>query len=230
MDILRIAGATLASLAALFLLTKLMGHKQVSQMTVFDYVTGITIGSIAAEMATELESPWRPLLAMTIYALAAAGISLWTNKSVQARHMIDGKPLILLNNGVLYRESLGEAKLDLDDFLSACRTAGYFDISQIQTALLERNGSISILPVSGFRPLTPADVKIRPPQEQLMTPLVMDGKILEKNLKRSGLDEKWLRRELEKQGGKKPDEVFLALCGSEQQLTVFSMPKKQNGR
>ena len=100
MDILRSLGGTalttLLSLIVMFLLTKLMGSKQVSQMTLFDYVVGITIGSIAAELATELEDPERPLLAMVLWGLAAWGISVLGNKSLRARAFLSGKPLVLL--------------------------------------------------------------------------------------------------------------------------------------
>ena len=80
-----VALASVLSLAVMFLLTKLMGNKQVSQMTLFDYIVGITIGSIAAELATELENPERPLLAMLLWGLAAWGISILGNKSLRAR-------------------------------------------------------------------------------------------------------------------------------------------------
>ena len=102
----QIALTALGSLAALFLLTKLSGNKQVSQMNLFDYVMGITIGSIAAEMASELESPLRPLWAMVVYGLAAWGIALLTNKSIRVRRFITGKPLILMDSGVIYRKNL----------------------------------------------------------------------------------------------------------------------------
>ena len=97
---------TLLSIAALFLLTKLMGAKQVSQMTMFDYVVGITIGSVAAELATELESPVQPRTALILDGGIAWLISLLTNKSVRARWMITGKPLVLLANGVISKKYL----------------------------------------------------------------------------------------------------------------------------
>ena len=101
-DILQQGGqitlTALGSLAALFLLTKLSGNKQVSQMNLFDYVMGITIGSIAAEMASELESPLRPLWAMVVYGLTAWGIALLTNRSIRVRRFITGKPLILMSS------------------------------------------------------------------------------------------------------------------------------------
>ena len=97
MDLVQVAVTSLVSLAAMFLLTKLMGNKQVSQMNLFDYVIGITVGSIAAEMATELDTPENSLVAMVVYAVAAVCISLWTNKSLRARRIITGKPLILMD-------------------------------------------------------------------------------------------------------------------------------------
>ena len=137
MNLLRVAVTSLISLAALFLLTKLMGNKQVSQMNLFDYIVGITIGSIAAEMATELDTPENSLLAMVIYAVVAVIISLLTNKSLAARRIMTGKPLILMDGGVIYRDNLKKAKMDLGEFLMYCRIGGYFDLSQIQTALLD---------------------------------------------------------------------------------------------
>lgn len=96
----------LLSIVVMFLLTKLMGTKQVSQMTMFDYVTGITVGSIAAELATELEEPAKPLTAMVVYGLMAVLISVATCKSLKLRTWITGKPLVLLEDGVIYRENL----------------------------------------------------------------------------------------------------------------------------
>ena len=164
MDLLHVAVTSLVSLAAMFLLTKLMGNKQVSQMNLFDYVVGITIGSIAAEMATELDTPENSLLAMAVYAVAAVCISLLTNKSLRVRQLMTGKPLILMDGGTLYRENLKIAKMDLSEFLMYCRIGGYFDLSQIQTALLEHNGTVTFLPVELQRPATPADLSLQPDQ------------------------------------------------------------------
>ena len=102
----------LLSIAVMFLLTKLMGTKQVSQMTMFDYVTGITVGSIAAELATELEEPVKPLTAMVVYGLVAVAISVVTCKSLKIRAFFTGKPLVLLEDGVIYRENLKKAGLE----------------------------------------------------------------------------------------------------------------------
>ncbi|MBU5626850.1 DUF421 domain-containing protein [Oscillibacter sp. MSJ-2] len=222
-EVLSVAGISLVSLGVLLILTKLMGSKQVSQMTMFDYVIGITIGSIAAELATELEQPIQPLVAMIVYGLVALGITIWTSKSLKARRMLSGKPIILLDKGVIYRENLKRAKLDLSEFLTYCRIEGYFDLNQIQTAVFEHNGKVSFLPKAMQRPATPADFSIQPQQELLQLPLVLDGHALPGNLKRMGKDETWLQRTLSRQGYHGAEEVLLALCDGSNQLTVFPM-------
>lgn len=223
MDLVQVAVTSLVSPAAMFLLTKLMGNKQVSQMNLSDYVIGITAGSIAAEMATELDTPENSLVAMVVYAVAAVCISLWTNKSLGARRIITGKPLILMDGGVIYRENLKKAKMDLGDFLMYCRIGGYFDLGQIQTALLEHNGTVTFLPVEMQRPATPADLSMQPDQTLLQTSVIQDGVIL---LQRIGKDERWLEQQLEKQGYKEAGEVFLAMADGNQ-VTVFPMESKR---
>ena len=124
MELLKIAFTSVASVVTLFLLTKLMGNKQISQLSMFDYVIGISIGSIAAEFATELENPERTLVAMIVYAVIAYLVSLVTGKSTHMRKMINGKPLILFDKGKLYRENFKKAKIDLSEFLPHCRNQG----------------------------------------------------------------------------------------------------------
>ena len=229
-DILQVALTALCSIAALWLLTRLMGRKQVSQMTMFDYVNGITIGSIAAEMASELEDPVRPLTAMVVYAVVTLLISLWTSHSLKARTVFTGKPLVLLDKGILYRKNLKRAKLDLSEFLTYARIAGFFDLNQIQTAVFEHNGQISFLPKSADRPATPADLSVQPQQELLQLPVVLDGQVLPQNLRQVGKDEIWLRRELRRLGYKDSKEVFLAMTDSGAQLTAFPMAAKKEPR
>lgn len=226
MDLLRVIVTSLVSLAALFLLTKLMGNKQVSQMNLFDYVVGITIGSIAAEMATELDTPENSLVAMAVYAVVAVGISLLTNKSLAARRVMTGKPLVLMDGGTIYRENLKKAKMDVSEFLMYCRIGGFFDLSQIQTALLEHNGTVTFLPVEMQRPATPADFSLQPTQTMLQTPVILDGEVLPGNLQRVGKDVTWLMRQLEKQGYQEPEAVFLALADGNL-LTVYPVESKK---
>ena len=212
---------TLGSFAAMFLIAKFIGHKQISQLDFFDYITGITIGSIAAEMATELEEPWKPLTAMVIYGGTTLLMSIFSNLWPRSRKYLNGTPTILMDHGTLYRENLKKAKLDLSEFMAMCRQQGYFDLTAIQTAVFEYNGKLTILPVSSRRPVTPGDMKLSPEQEHLFTELIMDGRILDGNLKRMGLDLVWLEKQLQARRIRSPQDVFLAVCDNNLQLIVY---------
>ena len=123
MEIISVILTSLLSVAALFIITKIMGHKQIAQLDFFDYVSGITIGSIGAELATELESPVRPLIALAIYGLASLLLNLLAHKNPRSRKYINGTPTILMNGGKLYRKNLKQAKLDLSEFMLLCRAS-----------------------------------------------------------------------------------------------------------
>ena len=212
----------ISSVIVLFLLTKLMGYRQMSQMSLFDYINGITIGSIAAEMATDLENYHLPLTAMIVYGLAAVCLSWISQKSMSARRFLNGKPLILLHHDTLYEENLKKAKIDLNEFLEQCRVSGYFDIAQLQTVILEGNGKLSFLPKAEERPATPADLNLTPDAEDMTAALVLDGHIMEKNLRHSGKDKKWLTAHLSNLGYPDTKEVLLATCDLNNELTVFA--------
>ncbi|MGN0655206.1 MAG: DUF421 domain-containing protein [Ruminiclostridium sp.] len=209
MDLLMVVGTSVASVVTLFILTKLMGNKQISQMSMFDYIIGISIGSIAAEFATELENPERTLLAMVIYAVIALAVSVVTGKSPSLRKIINGKPIILFDKGKLYRKNFKKARLDLSDFLTHCRNQGYFDLSQIRTAIFEFNGSVSILPAEANRPLEPSDMNIQPKQQEILVNVILDGNINGENLKHTGNNRTWLEKELHLQGYHSEKEIFL---------------------
>ena len=140
MELLQILLTSLLSVGALFLIAKLMGHKQMSQLDFFDYITGITIGSIAAELATELEQPLQPLIAIGVYGAMSILLSKITGLFPKTRKFINGSPTILMNNGKIYRKNLKKAKLDLSEFMVMCRQQGYFNLQDIQTAVFEFNG------------------------------------------------------------------------------------------
>lgn len=222
MELLYIAFLSIGSIAELFILCKLMGYRQLSQMSMFDYVNGITIGSIAAEMATSLEDNFlQPMTAMLVYAAAAILLSWLSSKSIRARRIIAGKPAVLLHNGKLYRKNFQKSKIDLNEFMTQCRVNGYFDISQLDSAVLEENGHISFLPKSQHRPLTPNDLQMSPQRDSLVASLIIDGQIMSENLKASGKDERWLIKELHARGISDAKEIFLATCDLNQNLTLY---------
>ncbi len=210
------------SIISLFILTKFMGYKQVSQLTMFDYINGITIGSIAAEMATDLEGNYlKPLLAMVVYAVSVILLSKISQRFIPFRRIVNGKAIILYQNGSIYNENLQKAKMDVDEFLVECRVNGYFDLAQIKTAILEPNGKISFLPVSAERPATPKDLGIEPSQEEIFANVIVDGHVLEQNLKHAGKDRNWLDQQLEGQNIKKLSDVFLAVCDKQGNFHAF---------
>lgn len=222
-EVLQVVLASLFSVVILFLIAKAIGHKQVAQLEFFDYITGITIGSIAAELATTLDKPWwKPTILMLVFGSITVALSIITRKFARTRKFINGTPTIILNNGKLYRENMKKAKLELSEFLLLCRQEGYFNLNDIQTAVFEYNGKLSILPKSTKRPLNPEDMELNPKPEHIGTEIIMDD-----NLKRKGLNDDWLQKELKKQGYKNAKEIFLGVCYDENLLTL--LPTK-NGR
>ena len=204
MDILNVILLSLFSLIALFILTKLMGYRQMSEMSMFDYINGITIGSIAAEMATSLENDWwLPLTAMIVYALAAIVLSYISVKSMAARRVISGKPLILMDHDTVYEKNLLKGKIDL------------------QTILLEPNGRMSFLPKSDKRPVTPKDMSLVPEQDFLVANVIIDGHIIKKNLQHAGKDIQWLNKQMHAQNISNLREVLLATCDMHNQVTFY---------
>lgn len=230
-EVLYIIALSLGSIIAIFILTKLMGYREMSQMSMFDYIIGITIGSIAAEMATSLENNFvQPLTAMIVYALTALLLSWLSMKSVKARKVIEGTPLVLLKNGELYRDNLKKAKIDVTEFLMQCRVNGYFDVSKLETAILEGNGKISFLPKVSDRSVTPSDMQLSPQQDYLVANVILDGKVMRKNLEHTGNDEKWLQNQIKGQGAKKIEDVLLATCDASNQVTVFLKENKKEAK
>ena len=221
MEFIKVILTSILSVVSLFVIAKIMGHKQMAQLDFFDYITGITIGSIAAELATELEAPWKPLIAMIIYGLVALGLTILAHKFPKSRKYVNGTPTIVMDNGKLYRENMKKAKLELSEFMVLCRQEGYFNLNDIQTAVFEYNGRITILPKSEKRPLTPEDMDITPEKAKICTEIIMEGRILHENLKRLGLDLTWLDKQLKKQKYDNAKEIYLGICDKNNNLTLF---------
>lgn len=214
--------SSIVSIIVMFLLTKMMGYRQLSELSMFDYVVGITIGSIAAEMATSLDKNMiYPITAMFIYGIFSVILSYISCKSMRLRNYISGKPLVLIDEGEIYQDNLKKSKIDLSELLVQCRNNGYFDVSKIKTAVLEGNGKISFLPKETERPLTPADIGLKPKADFLVANIIIDGNIMVDNLAASGKDEAWLTKKLAANNVKKVEDVLLATCDIDNNFTVF---------
>lgn len=223
MMILITIGLSLLSLALIFAVTKLFGNKQVSQMNLFDYVMGITIGSIAAELSTELENPIQPITAIIVYGAVGFIIAIATNKSTALRRWITGKPEILMENNIIHKHLLEKAHVDINEFLAIARQEGYYDISQVETAIIEHTGRISFLPKTQYRPVTPDDLKMPVQKEHRFLNLIQDGLIMENELKALNKDSAWLSAKLKENGFKSEKDVFLMTMDTEENIHFYAV-------
>lgn len=221
MNYLQIIITSSVSLFALFLLTKLIGNREIAELSMFDYLNGITIGSIAAEMSiSKGEEVIDCLIAMIVYSVLIFIISILTNKSIIFNRFINGKSLILFDNNTFYRKNFAKSKINLAEFQNQCRTKGFFDMSQIKTAIIEANGKITILPKSDSRPVTCSDLNLNVDDEKKQFNIIIDGKILYDNLKATGNNEKWLIKKLQEQNLKLED-IFLATFDFENNVSAY---------
>lgn len=231
MELLNVLLSAIFSLVALFVITKLIGNRQVSQLSLFDYINGITIGSIAAEMATALENDvFKPLIALAVYGLLTALISVLTNKSLILRRFFGGEAIVLFDNGTLYRKNLTRSKMDIYEFLFLLRNQGYFHLKDIQTVILESNGRLSVLPTAQSRPCCPNDFSISLTPEKVELVLVVDGVILKDNLKASGNNETWLKTQLHAHNISNLRDVALATCDGDNTLHAYRKCEKGSRR
>ena len=191
-------------------------------MNIFDYIIGISIGSIAAEMSLNKDvNFFEGALSMSIYALVSYFITILTMKSIIARRYIIGSPTIIIQNGKILFNNLKKAKMDVSDLLEQARANGYFDLSEIEYSLMESDGKLSFLPKSKYVPVTPKDMKLKTDYKGLCSNLVIDGNIMENNLKNINKDKKWLLTRLENEGYKNLDNILLVICDSKEKLTVY---------
>lgn len=219
----------LLSLVVLFGMTKLMGRKQVSQLTPFDYIIGISIGSIAAELAVNRDTPvLEGTLGLIVYAVVAVIISISTDKSLFLRRFFTGKPLLLIQHGKICGDNLSKAKLDVNDLLSQCRAAGAFSVDEIEHAILEPNGILSVLKKADQSPVTPQQMAMTVSPSVLCAEVILDGQTMQKNLQAIGRDETWLSQELKQQNAPPVKEILLALCDENGKLSVFPHGEVEN--
>lgn len=222
MEIIQTILTAFASIIVLFILSKLMGNREISQLTVFDYINGITTGSIAAEMATsEFTDIKKPLVAMIVYGLTVTLISILTNKSIKCRRFFTGVPNILFEDGIIYEKNLKKAKMDIGEFLSQCRISGYFDLSNAKTILLEPNGKLSFIPIVNSSN-DPSSNAATSTQDYLLANIIIDGKIMSENLKHAGKNEKWLQKQLSQHNISDPSTVLLATCDINNTIKIYT--------
>ena len=221
-ELLNVTFRAISSLITLFLVTKMLGKKQVSQLSLFDYVIGISIGNFAAEMTINLESnEINGIWAVVLFGIFAYLISYLTMKSILLRRFFMGTPTILIQDGKILEKNLRKMKFDINDMLEEVRSKGYFDLSQVEYAVLEANGELSILPKSEYRPLTPKDMNIKVSKEGLCSNVIIDGKIMYNNLKNIKKDEEWLKNQLKVRGYIENSKILLATVDVNEKLVIY---------
>lgn len=231
MELIKIVLSSVLSIAAIFILTKLIGNKQLSEAHIFDYINGITVGSIAAEMATSLENDvFKPLVAMVVYTVFVITISYLDRKSLRLRRIFSGKSLVLYDSGKLYYDNFKKTGIDINEFLVSCRLNGFFDLNEIHTAIFETNGKISFLPNELNRSLQPKDTNLVVSQSRIMTNLIVDGKIIEGNLQKCKKTKEWLFNNLKKQNAGNIDDIFLASYDGENKFNIYKKTNEKNNR
>ncbi len=215
----------LLSLITLFLVTKLIGKKQVSQLSLFDYVIGISIGNFAAEMTINLESEeLYGIIAVLLFGGIAYLVSVGTMKSIKLRRFFMGSPTILIEHGKILQNNFYKVKYDINDMLEQCRVNGYFDISEIDYAIVEANGELSILAKSEYLPVNRNDMKLKVSKNGLCANVIIDGKVMYNNLKKIKKDEKWLNKEL-KLKGKDISDIILATVDINDKVVFYERNK-----
>ncbi len=225
---LKIVLTSLASIAVLFILTKIMGKRQMSQLSMFDYINGITIGSIAADAAINIEGDMlRPIVAMIVYAAVSALISVMTCKSVKLRRFFVGKSLILYCNGELYKENFKKSKIDVNEFLVSMRNSGYFDLSELYACILEPNGKMSFMPLDSEKPVTAKEMGVSTGNTSFPANVIIDGNVMTKTLKNIGKDETWLKKMLDENNINSVSEVYLATADADNNFNVYT---KETGK
>lgn len=212
-EALSIIPRSLISLVTLFIATKILGKKQVSELSLFDYVIGISIGNFTAEMILVLDNQLiNGVVAILTFGIMGYIISYISTKSIIFRRFMIGTPTIIMSNGKLLYQSFKNLNIDINDFLEQARIAGYFDITQINYAIMEANGDISFL--------LKEDSNSNNKQGILPANVIIDSNIMHENIKETDKSESWFIKELKKQGYTSYENILLATY-SNNNLTIY---------
>ncbi|MRG86309.1 DUF421 domain-containing protein [Salinibacillus xinjiangensis] len=212
---------TFIAFVVLLILTRIMGKKQISQFTFFDYVVGITIGSIGASIAVnenvKIMNGIYSLIYLTIFLLITSYIAL---KSFVFRDATEGSPTILVENGKILEDNLKKVRFTYDDLMTMLREKNVFNLSDAELAVLETDGKVSVMKKAETQPVTPQTLGLMVEEVHRPQLVIIDGKLIEKKLKEYGYTKEWLQGEIEKQGAQNFSDVFLAQIDSKGNVYV----------
>lgn len=214
----------LAAFFVLLIMARLMGKRQLSHLTFFNYITGITIGSIAASVTVDSRLPLlQGVYSLVLWSALTIALAFITLKSPMTSLITDGQPTILIKKGAIDKKTMFNMRMNMDNLTMLLRENKVFDIKEVDYAILEPNGKLTVLKKPEYEKVTRKDMYV-PVQEQIMpTEIIVDGKIVEKNLREFNVDRIWLDNEISKQGYQKVDDIFYAELTREGDL--FIMPR-----
>lgn len=212
---------SIISFFILLLLVRLMGKQQLAQLTFFDYVVGITIGSIASTISVQVnENLLSTMAGLATWTILAIVLAILSVHSVWIRKVVDGEAVIVVANGKILEENLKRIRIPLDQVLSELRTQGVFNITDVEFAMFEPGGKISIQKKAQKQPVTPGDLNITTQYDGLPTNLILDGMLLDDALHSLNLTKAWLQYQLSKQNIEDITEVSLAQLDTKGNLYV----------
>jgi len=212
---------SIISFFTLLIFAKVLGKEQISQLTFFDYVLGITIGSIAASLTTDLSSrAWPHWIGLLCWAGLGYLMEWISMKWRYAAKYIEGEPTVIIMNGKILENTLKKMKYRVSDVLVLLRNKEIFDVSEVDFAIIEPNGQLSVLKKPENEPLTAKDMNIKKQKKGISTEIIYDGILFEENLRQLKKDKAWLMKELKKKGISQISEVFLATLNEEGTLYI----------
>ncbi|WP_053956058.1 DUF421 domain-containing protein [Inediibacterium massiliense] len=192
-------------------LSRFMGRKLISQMTFFDFVVGVSMGSMAANLAMGPNStPTTASTSLITLSLLAILTGLLHIKSFRIRKIINSEPVILINKGHIVEDNLRRVRLTIEQLTMQLREKNIFNLSDVEFAIFETNGQLSLLPKSDKVPLTPSHMNIPTTSKGLMKDIIIDGNIIDENIKAMGLNIDWLQSQIHMYGIQNPSDVFYA--------------------
>jgi len=204
----------------LLLFTRLIGKKFLAQMTFFDFVTGITIGTITGAFVTVEVRGFHVLISPLTLTLLVVMTGFLTLKSVPARKLLEGEPLVMVQNGKIYEKNMQKVRYNVDDLMMQLREKGVFDLSEVEFAILETHGQLSVLKKTQDLPVTPKDLGLETQYKGAASEIIRDGRIVEQNLKQNNLTHEWLYNQLAARSIGRIEDVFYATLATDGTLFV----------
>lgn len=212
---------TLVSFVVLLFLTRLLGKQQVSQLTFYEYLNGITFGSIAANMATDdLANAPDHLIGLVSYGLLTLAVSRMALKNRKFRKMVTGEPVIVIQDGNILEDNLREMNMDLDELTMLLRAENIFDYKELELAIIEQSGALSVLKKPAYQGVTRKDLQIKEKSKGLAVEVIIDGQIIYENLRAMDLDGRWLVEQLRQRKIANASQVCLATVNKQRKLQI----------